>query len=110
MAPASVIVISEIAPWSSSNSPLAADWFEVTNTGSTAVDLTGWKMDDNSHSITNAVALNGVTSIAPGEAVIFIESADLATAAAAFRTLWFRGNPPARVTQIGAYEGARAWA
>ena len=27
------IVISEVAPWSSSSSPLAADWFEVTNTG-----------------------------------------------------------------------------
>ena len=99
------IVISEVAPWSSSNSPLAADWFEVTNTGSSAVDLTGWKMDDNSHSIANAIALNGITSIAPGEAVIFIETADLATAAAAFRNLWFGANPQ-RVTQIGSYSGS----
>jgi uncharacterized protein YjiK len=99
------IVISEVAPWSSSNSPFAADWFEVTNTGSTAVDLTGWKMDDNSHSITNAVALNGVTSIAPGEAVIFIETSDLATTAASFRSVWFGSNPP-RATQIGSYSGS----
>jgi uncharacterized protein YjiK len=99
------IVISEIAPWSSSNSPLAADWFEVTNTGSSAVDLTGWKMDDNSHSIANAVPMSGITSIAPGEAVIFIETADLATTAAAFRSLWFGANPP-RVTQIGSYSGS----
>ena len=86
---------------------LAADWFEVTNTGTSAVDLTGWKMDDNSHSIANAVALNGITSIAPGEAVIFIETADLAARpqAAAFRTLWFGANPP-RVTQIGSYSGS----
>jgi len=99
------IVISEIAPWSSANSPLAVDWFEVTNTGSSAVDLTGWKMDDNSHSIANAIALNGITSIAPGEAVIFMETADLAGKAAAFRTLWFGGSPQ-RVTQIGSYSGS----
>jgi hypothetical protein len=24
------------------------DWWEITNYGDTAVDLTGWKMDDNS--------------------------------------------------------------
>ncbi len=99
------IVISEVAPWSSASSPLAADWFEVTNTGSTAVDITGWKVDDNSHSIANAIALNGITSIAPGEAVIFIETANLPTAAAAFRDLWFGSNPQ-RVTQIGSYSGS----
>ena len=99
------IVISEIAPWSSANSPLAADWFEVTNTSNTAIDLTGWKMDDNSHSIANAVALNGITSIAPGEAVIFIETANLATTAAAFRSLWFGANAQ-RVPQIGSYSGS----
>jgi len=99
------LVISEIAPWSSASSPLAADWFEVTNTGNSAVDLTGWKMDDNSHSIANAIALNGITSIAPGEAVIFIETANLTTAAATFRSLWFAANPP-RATQIGSYSGS----
>jgi uncharacterized protein YjiK len=99
------LVISEVAPWSSSNSPLGADWFEVTNTGSTTVDLTGWKMDDNSHSVANAVALNGIPSIAPGEAVIFIETADLPTAAAAFQTLWFGANAQ-RVPRIGSYSGS----
>jgi hypothetical protein len=99
------IVISEVAPWSSSNSPLAADWFEVTNTGSTAVDLSGWKMDDNSHSIANAIALNGISSIGPGEAVIFIETADLPTTAAAFRSLWL-GASAQRVPQIGSYSGS----
>jgi uncharacterized protein YjiK len=98
------IVISEVAPWSSANSSLAADWFEVTNTGSSSVDITGWKMDDNSHSIANAIALNGITSIAPGEAVIFIETASPATAAAAFRSLWFGANPS--VIQIGSYSGS----
>jgi uncharacterized protein YjiK len=99
------LVISEVAPWSSSNSPLGADWFEVTNTSDASIDLTGWKMDDNSHSFANAVALNGITSIAPGEAVIFIESADLAGAASAFRSLWF-GAGALRVPQIGSYSGS----
>ncbi len=99
------IVISEVAPWSSANSTLAADWFEVTNTSSVAIDLTGWKMDDNSHAFASAVPLGGVTSIAPGEAVIFIETSDLATASAAFRSLWF-GASPARVPQIGSYAGS----
>jgi hypothetical protein len=99
------IVISEVASWGNSNSPLAADWFEVTNTGRTPVDVTGWKMDDNSHAIGTAVPLNGITSIAPGEAVIFIETADPATAAAGFRSLWFGSHPPAGL-QIGSYSGS----
>jgi uncharacterized protein YjiK len=98
------LVISEVAPWSSGNSPVAADWFEVTNTGSSAVNLAGWKMDDNSNAFASAVALNGVASIAPGESVIFLETGDLATVAAAFRTTWFGGNPPSGL-QIGSYSG-----
>ena len=99
------IVISEVAPWSSSTS-LASDWFEVTNTGTSAVDLTGWKMDDNSHTFANAAPLNGITSIAPGEAVIFHgEPRPPSTTAAAFRSLWFGASPP-RVTQIGSYSGS----
>ncbi|MEI9807465.1 MAG: lamin tail domain-containing protein [Bacteroidota bacterium] len=42
------LYITEVAPWSSGNSPVAADWFEITNTAATAVDITGWKVDDNS--------------------------------------------------------------
>lgn len=102
--PPSALVISEIAAWSSSSS-LGADWFEVTNTGAVAVDLTGWKVDDSSHAIATAVALNGISSIAPGEAVIFIETTDLATASAAFTTLWFGANP-ARAPRIGSYAGS----
>ncbi|MGV3754404.1 MAG: lamin tail domain-containing protein [Verrucomicrobiota bacterium] len=98
------LVISEVAPWSSGNSPLGADWFEVTNVGTNAVDITGWKVDDSSASFASALALNGITSIAPGESVIFIETTDLATTAATFKTLWFGANPPAGL-QIGSYSG-----
>ena len=99
------LIITEVAPWASSNSGVLADWFEVTNTGSTAVDITGWKVDDNSESPVAAVALNGITSIAPGESVIFIESADPGTTVPAFLSNWFDASPPAGL-QVGTYTGS----
>src|SRR5262249_15031211 len=39
------LIISEVAPWSSGNSPVGADWFELSNTGTNNLDITGWKMD-----------------------------------------------------------------
>ena len=93
--PAGKLIISEVAPWSSGNSPVGADWFEVTNIGAEPVDITGWKVDDSSESPAAAVSLNGITSIAPGESVIFIETDDLAATAALFRATWFGASPPA---------------
>src|SRR5262249_5827177 len=98
------LVITEVAPWSS-GSPFGADWFEVTNTSANAVNITGWKMDDDSKSLATAVALNGVTNIGPGESVIFIESDAPATIVPAFKTLWFGANPPPGL-QIGTYTGS----
>jgi uncharacterized protein YjiK len=105
--PVPSVIISEVSPWSSGNSPVAADWFEVTNTGSTAVNITGWKMDDNSNSAAVSVALNGITNIAPGESVIFLESTAAnppATIIASFRSVWFGVNVPPNL-QIGTYQG-----
>jgi hypothetical protein len=101
------IIVSEVAPWSSGNSPLAADWFEVTNTGASAVNIAGWKFDDNSNSFAASLLLNGITSIAAGESVIFIESAAPATVVPAFISLWFGASAPAGL-QIGTYTGAGA--
>ncbi len=99
------LIISEVAPWASGNSPIAADWFEVSNTGTNIVDITGWKIDDSSAALSSAAALNGVTSIAPGESVIFIETANLVTAKAAFLNTWFGANFPTNL-QIGNYTGS----
>jgi uncharacterized protein YjiK len=101
------LIISEVAPWSSGNSAasLRVDWFEVTNIGTATANITGWKVDDDSRSFNTAVALSGVTSIAPGESVIFLETADLPGKSAAFKMLWFGANPPANL-QIGSYSGA----
>jgi phospholipase/lecithinase/hemolysin len=98
----SSIFITEVAPWSSGNSPVAADWFELTNKGTSAVNITGWKFDDNSNSFASAVALSGITSIGAGESVIFIEGATVNTI---FRPNWFGANPPASL-QIGNYTGS----
>jgi hypothetical protein len=94
------IRITEVAPWASGNAPYDSDWFELTNTGTSAVDITGWKMDDNSNSFSSAVALTGIASIAAGQSVIFTESA----ASASFLSTWFGSNTPAGM-QIGSYTG-----
>ncbi len=99
------LFISEVAPWSSGNSPVGSDWFEVTNTKAVAVDITGWKIDDNSQSPVGAVALNGITSINPGESVIFIETADLAGKTTTFLNNWFGTNPSSGL-RIGNYTGS----
>jgi hypothetical protein len=103
------IIISEVAPFGSGNGTYAADWFELTNTGSTAVNISGWKMDDNSNSFGSAVALRGVTSIAAGQSVVFLEgtatgSTD-ATVNAAFKSAWFGANVPAGMV-LGNYGGS----
>lgn len=99
--------VTEVAPWSSGDSPVQADWFELTNTGSAAVNIAGWKMDDNSDSFGSAVALSGVTSIGAGQSVVFIEDtsdgdADLKNL---FLSTWFNGTAPANL-QIGFYGGS----
>jgi hypothetical protein len=105
------IIISEVDPSGSSGTSNSynADWFELTNTGSSAQDITGWKMDDNSHSFALAVSIRGVTSIAAGQSVVFIEGNATgttdATLEANFETYWFGGSVPAGFI-IGAYGGA----
>ena len=101
------VIISEVSPWGSGNSSYLTDWFEVTNTGPSAINITGWKMDDNSNGVpvTAEVALNGITSIAAGESVIFQETATPATAKTAFVAAWFGGTAPAGL-QFGSYTGS----
>jgi len=109
------IVITEAM--SSSGAGGTADWFEVTNTGSSPVSLTGWKMDDGPAAFAASVPLRGISSIAAGESVVFLElaaglGADDATVdaagavdTAAFRTFW---GANAAAIQIGYYNGSNA--
>lgn len=102
------IVISEVDA-AGSSSAYGADWFEVTNTGSATQDITGWKMDDSSNSFATSVALRGVSSIAPGQSVVFLETGTDAsvdsTFFANFESAWFGSDVPSNFV-IGAYGGS----
>jgi uncharacterized protein YjiK len=103
------LIITEVAPWASGNSPYRADWFEVTNNGTTAVDIKGWKYDDDSNDFGLAAPLSGVDSIAPGQSVVFVDSLDpapdkVAAVIAAFKSAWFGTNVPKNFV-IGTYAG-----
>ena len=100
------LIISEVDPTGSSAS-YAADWFELKNIGTSAVDITGWKMDDNSDAFSKAVPLTGVSSIAPGQFVVFIEDTGTtdSTLNANFINAWFGGTAPGGLT-IGNYGGS----
>lgn len=80
------------------------DWFELTNYGDTAATITNYRVDDNTFSVTNSLALNGITSIAPGESVIFIEGevGDELVDVATFKANWSLGSG----VQVGGYAGS----
>ena len=104
------VTISEVAPWGSGNTTYAADWFEVTNTGTTDIDITGWKIDDNSNAFVSAAALRGLSILPAGKSAIFLEGTATgttdATIIANFSMAWF-GSPtlPSNVL-IGIYGGS----
>jgi Lamin Tail Domain len=101
------VIITEVDPsGSASGSGYSADWFELTNEGSSSVNIQGWEMDDSHDSFSAAVALAGISSIAAGQTVAFIEN-DGSTSAGStivsnFEQTWFGSNVPAGFT-IGTY-------
>jgi hypothetical protein len=106
-APAQV-VITEVDP-NGSGAAYGADWFELKNIGASAIDIAGWKMDDSSAAFATAVALRGITSIAPGLAVVFLEGntsgSNDGTIDANFTTAWFGPSAPAGLT-VANYGGS----
>lgn len=101
------LVITEVM--SSSGVGGTPDWFELTNTGALPEVITGYRMDDGSNSFAASIPLNGVTSIAAGESVVFFEStATPATEINAFRTFWGGSNSGLPGVQIGYYLGSGA--
>jgi hypothetical protein len=102
------IIISEVMSSENKAQTYNQDWFELTNTGSSAVDITGWEMDDNSDSFSDAVALRLTgNSLAAGQSVVFIESTGSTDASeiSKFESSWFGSNVPANFA-IGAYSGS----
>lgn len=106
LAQISTLRITEVM--SSSGVGGTADWWEATNYGSSAVDITGWRVDDSSFTFGLSVALNGITSINAGESVAFLEtntldSGTVATLISSFRAFWGGSGTSA---QIGYYAGS----
>jgi uncharacterized protein YjiK len=97
------VYLSEVSPGSSSNGSYGADWFELSNAGNTPVDLTGWRMNDDSNTFAGGAALSGITSLPVGGSVVFVEGD--ASTAAAFTKAWFGATPPAGL-QVGSYSGS----
>jgi len=77
------------------------DWIEITNYGTSAVSIAGWRFDDGSFSFGSSQALSGVTTIGAGESVVFIESAGGANISS-FRSFW--GGLAG--VQVGYYSGS----
>lgn len=93
--------ITEIWPGNAEGDNLTGDWFEVTNLGDvawTAVDGALY-FDDDSADATTADALNGVTEIAAGESVVFVD----ADTAANFIAVW---GGLIELGQVGTYDGS----
>jgi hypothetical protein len=107
---AATAFISEVHPSGSGNGTYAADWFEITNPGPAPLDITGWKMDDNSNAFATAVPLRGLTSIPAGKSAVFFENSSTtitdASIIAAFSTAWFGSATPPAGFLIGAYGGS----
>ncbi|HLP06346.1 MAG TPA: lamin tail domain-containing protein [Paludibacter sp.] len=74
----------------SNSGGVISDWFEITNYGTETVDITGWKMDDNTFNIGLSVPLLGETTIQPGKSVVFLEVEDLTheTEISLFKQFW----------------------
>ena len=95
------IRITEVMSSSNGLGSPTPDWIEVTNYGSSAVSLAGWRFDDGSFNFAVSAALNGIASIGAGESVIFIESAG-GSGIAGFRSHW--GGLSG--IQVGYYSGS----
>lgn len=84
-----------------SSSGVTDDWFELTNISTQAISLSGYRVDDSSFSFSVSVALNNVTTLAPGQSAVFIESAAGANVEA-FRAYWGLSS----TALIGYYSGS----
>ena len=72
------------------------DWWELSNLDSFAVNLHGYRFDDNSGSLSFACTITNEATIAPGESIVMVEN----MSADAFRTWWGLQDLPPNVKII----------
>lgn len=92
--------ITEVQSSENTGAVTHQDWWELTNLGSSAVDISGYKFDDGSANVANSVVLSPSLTINPGESIIFVET----MAEADFRTWW--GTGLSLSTRIFTYTGS----
>ena len=104
------LAITEVVSSGSTNLGAAlvaqkSDWWELSNFGTNAINLTGYKWNDNAGGLIGGDALpfNGLT-IQPGESIVFVESvANICTNETQFRAWW--GPSLGAAVQIRFYSG-----
>ena len=105
----SQFLITEVDAAGSGNVNYGADWFELTYTGGAPVNISGWRMDDSSASASTSVALRGITTIQPGQSIIFLEGNATGTTDTTisnnFIAAWFGSSASAGLT-LGFYGGS----
>ena len=98
--------ISEVAAWSSGNSPFGADWFEITNTGSSADQH--HRLEDGRRARTRSASRGGAERDHQHRAGrvgdLHRDRRPARRTSATFLTTWFGANAPAGL-QIGSYSG-----
>lgn len=103
--PAPNLVITEVMSGESTNNSNGSttghnDWFELSNLGNFAVNLHGYRVDDNHNTLSASALITNETFIQPGESVVFVQD----MTPAQFRT-WWGPNLGANV-QIIDYNGS----
>jgi hypothetical protein len=114
------IVITEVDPFGSNPSDgYVADWFELTNTGTSSVNIAGWTMIDSHASSGSSISVgnsskpaaaltlaNGQTTLGVGQSAVFLESpnsgAGSSTLIAQFEQAWFGSKAPSGLL-VGTY-------
>jgi hypothetical protein len=119
------LAITEVMPsaaltFGTNTLPQTSDWWELSNFGTNAIDLTGYRWNDNAGGLIGAdpAPFQGLT-IQPGESILLVESntgpANISTNAEQFRAFWGLGPS----VQIRMYtgnglgsggDGVRVWA
>ena len=114
------IVITEVDPFGSNGSDgYSADWFELTNTGTSSASISGWTMIDNHASSGSSISVgntskpaaaltlaNGQTTLGAGQSAVFLESPNSGAGSSAliaqFEQAWFGATTPAGLL-VGTY-------
>ncbi|MEM8945132.1 MAG: PEP-CTERM sorting domain-containing protein [Planctomycetota bacterium] len=97
--------VTEIWPGNNpGNDDVTDDWFELTNVGTMAWTSADGDLyfDDDSENPVVADLMSGITSIAPGESVIFVDEGPVG--AAVWSGVW--GAVVSPLPQVGSYSGA----